>query len=104
MKKLLVTQCLAGSARLPARAVDAGKELDAAAQVIQSMSSSKQIPSSVLEQSKCIAVVPGLTKGGFFVGGEHGHGENASFQSILGGQAHPPNSAQRFLAALLKMK
>jgi len=53
---------------------DAAKELSAAAQVVQNMTSSNQIPSSLLTQAKCIAVVPRLTKAGFIVGGEHGNG------------------------------
>ena len=55
-------------------AADAAKELDAAAQVLQSMTSANQIPSTVLSQAKCIAVIPDLTKAGFIVGGEHGGG------------------------------
>ena len=55
-------------------AVDAGKELDDAAQVLQSMTSSNQIPSSLLKDAKCIAVIPNLTKAGFIVGGQHGNG------------------------------
>jgi SH3 domain-containing YSC84-like protein 1 len=76
-------------------AADAAKELDAAAQVLQDMTSSKQIPSSLLNQAKCIAVIPKLTKAGFIVGGEHGNGvvscrSNAgwsapAFISITGG-------------------
>src|SRR5215467_12326939 len=57
-----------------ASASDAAKELDAAAQVLQDMASSKQIPSSLLQQAKCIAVIPKLTKAGFIVGGKHGNG------------------------------
>jgi lipid-binding SYLF domain-containing protein len=53
---------------------DAAKELDAAAQVVQNMTSSNQIPSSLLNQAKCIAVIPKLTKAGFIVGGKHGSG------------------------------
>jgi len=55
-------------------AADAAKELDAAAQVVQNMTSSNQIPSSLLNQAKCIAVIPRLTKAGFIVGGKHGSG------------------------------
>ena len=56
-------------------AADAARQLDAAAQVIQNMTSSNQIPPSLLNQSQCIAVVPRLTKGGFIVGVEHGSGD-----------------------------
>ena len=55
-------------------AADAAKELDAAAQVIQNMTSSNQIPSSLRKHAKCIAVIPSLTKAGFIVGGQHGNG------------------------------
>jgi lipid-binding SYLF domain-containing protein len=55
-------------------AADAGKQLDAAAQVLQNMTSSHQIPSHLLKQAHCIAVIPNLTKAGFVVGGEHGNG------------------------------
>ncbi|HEY3620003.1 MAG TPA: hypothetical protein VGK96_24610, partial [Candidatus Sulfotelmatobacter sp.] len=53
---------------------DAPKELDAASQVVQNMASSNQIPSSLLKQAKCIAVIPKMTKAGFIVGGKHGNG------------------------------
>lgn len=55
-------------------AADASKELEAATQVVQNMSSSKQVPSSLLRQARCIAVIPKLTKAGFIVGGKHGNG------------------------------
>lgn len=59
---------------MASRAADAAKELDNAAQVVQNMTSSNQIPSSLLKDAKCIAVLPKLTKVGFIVGGEHGSG------------------------------
>ena len=34
----------------------------------------KGIPEEVLNDAKCIAVVPDMAKGGFIVGGEHGRG------------------------------
>ena len=55
-------------------AADAAKEINAAAEVLQNMTSSHQIPSSLLDQAHCIAVIPRLTKGGLIVGGEHGSG------------------------------
>ena len=55
-------------------AADVTKELDAAAQVVQDMTSSNQVPVSLLKQAKCIAVIPQLTKAGLLVGGEHGNG------------------------------
>jgi SH3 domain-containing YSC84-like protein 1 len=50
------------------------QELNDAANVLQSMASSNQVPQQLLDQAKCVAVVPGLTKAGFIVGGEHGNG------------------------------
>jgi lipid-binding SYLF domain-containing protein len=55
-------------------AADAAKEMNAAAEVLQNMTSSHEIPSSLLDQAHCIAVIPRLTKGGLIVGGEHGSG------------------------------
>ena len=55
-------------------AADASKVLDSAAQVVQKMASGNQIPSSVLKQAKCVAVIPKMTKAGFIVGGKHGNG------------------------------
>src|SRR5215469_18002814 len=55
-------------------AADAAKELDAAAQVLQNMASSNQIPAPLLKQAKCVAVIPKLTKAGLIVGGKHGSG------------------------------
>jgi lipid-binding SYLF domain-containing protein len=55
-------------------AADAAKVLNAAAQVVQNMTSTHQIPSNLLKQARCIAVIPKLTKAGFVVGGQHGNG------------------------------
>jgi SH3 domain-containing YSC84-like protein 1 len=76
-------------------AADGAKELDAAAQVIQKMASSNQLPSSLLSHAKCVAIIPKMTKAGFMVGGKHGNGVVAcrtasgwsapAFISITGG-------------------
>lgn len=55
-------------------AADAAKVLNSAAQVVQKMTSGNQIPSTVLKQAKCVAVIPKMTKAGFIVGGKHGSG------------------------------
>jgi lipid-binding SYLF domain-containing protein len=55
-------------------AADAEKVLNAAAEVVTKMSSTKQIPSPVLKSAKCVAVIPRMAKGGFIVGGKHGNG------------------------------
>jgi SH3 domain-containing YSC84-like protein 1 len=74
MKRVLVFVACAATLSGMAFAADAGKVLSAAAQVVSKMSSTKQIPSSVLKSSKCVAVIPRLTKAGFIVGGKHGNG------------------------------
>lgn len=50
------------------------EELNKAAQTIQDMTSSSQIPRQLLDQARCIGVIPKMTKGGFIAGGEHGSG------------------------------
>ncbi len=74
MRKVLPVTLLVAFAALTLWAADAAKVLDAATGVVQNMTSSHQIPSSLIQQAKCIAVIPQLTKAGFIVGGEHGNG------------------------------
>jgi len=74
MKKALVSLGTIVALTGMAFAADAAKVLDSAAQVVQDMSASSQIPHSLLSQAKCVAVIPNLTKAGFIVGGEHGTG------------------------------
>jgi SH3 domain-containing YSC84-like protein 1 len=74
MRKLVLFATLVAMLSCVAWAADEAKRLDSAAQVLQSMVSSHQIPSSLLDQAKCIAVIPKLTKAGLIVGGKHGDG------------------------------
>ena len=74
MRRAISTMCLVALAAIVLWAADASKVMDAATGVVQNMSGSQQIPSSLLQQAKCVAVVPKLTKAGFIVGGEHGNG------------------------------
>lgn len=74
MKKLSIVFACVTISCLLVWAADAAKEINAATEVLQSMTSSQQIPSSLLGQAQCIAVIPKLTKGGLVVGGEHGSG------------------------------
>lgn len=74
MKRLVVFAAVVAMFGCLTWAADEGKELDAAAQVLQSMVSSHQIPSSLLDQAKCVAVIPKLTKVGLGIGGKHGTG------------------------------
>ena len=79
MKKLMLLivvlslGCLswAGTARQ-----DATERLDNAAKVLHEIMQAPDngIPQEVLENAKCVAVVPHMMKGGFIVGAEHGKG------------------------------
>lgn len=55
---------------------DVTERLQMAGEVLNQMSAApdKGIPEEVLENAKCIAVVPHLIKGGFILGGKHGRG------------------------------
>jgi len=74
MKRVLVFLMCAATLSGMAFAADAEKVLNAAAEVVTKMSSTKQIPSPVLKSAKCVAVIPRMAKGGFIVGGKHGNG------------------------------
>src|SRR5690349_15385445 len=50
------------------------EEFNKAAQTLQEMISSNQIPKELLDQAQCIGVIPKMTKGGFIAGGQHGSG------------------------------
>jgi len=55
---------------------DAKERLTKAGQILDEIMSSpdKGIPQEVIDNAKCIAVVPNLLKGAFFFGGKHGRG------------------------------
>jgi SH3 domain-containing YSC84-like protein 1 len=55
---------------------DVTERLRRAGEVLGQMTSApdKGIPEEIIENAKCIAVVPHLVKGGFIVGGKHGRG------------------------------
>jgi len=75
MRRILSMIVLVPLCALALWAVDNSKLLDAATQTVRSMTTgAKPIPSSLLHETKCIAVVPKLTKAGLIVGGEHGNG------------------------------
>ena len=68
---LLSSSAWAGSAR-----EDSVERLQNSAEVLNAIIAApdKGIPEEVLDNAKCIAVVPHLIKGGFIVGGKHGRG------------------------------
>jgi len=55
---------------------DAKERLTKAGQILDEIMSSpdKGIPQEVIDNAKCIAIVPNLLKGAFFFGGKHGRG------------------------------
>jgi SH3 domain-containing YSC84-like protein 1 len=67
MRRLVLLVASVASFSGLASAADEAKELDSAAQVLQSTVSSQQISVSLLDQAKCIAVIPRQ-------GGKHVHG------------------------------
>lgn len=74
MRKILLFAAFVAVFTCVLWAVDVSKEMTSAAEVMQSMASSKQVPARLLNQAKCIAVIPNLTKAGLGLGGEHGNG------------------------------
>src|SRR5450756_1455165 len=85
--------------------------LQAAGGVLQAIMAApdKGIPAEVLNDAKCIAVVPDMAKGAFIVGGEHGrgvvtcrtaHGWSAqhSFRSVAAILASRPALSQSILS------
>ena len=65
---------LAGTSWAKDNANAKSQELSSAAQTLQQITSSNQVPRPLLDQAQCVGVVPKLTKAGFIVGGEHGNG------------------------------
>jgi len=79
MKKLLsllLTLSLSGFAVAADDKSDVQKRLDNAATVLQEITAApdKGIPENVLNDAKCIAVVPHMVKAGLGIGGQHGKG------------------------------
>ena len=67
---------LAVSARADQTRTDVVERLQSGTTVLHQMMNTpdKGIPDEVLKGAKCIAVVPGLLKGGFIIAGQHGRG------------------------------
>ena len=79
MKKIIVLVlmgCLGSFAWAGEQQKDVAERLKMATEVLQQMGAEpdKGIPEEVLNDAKCIAVVPHLIKGGFIFGGKHGRG------------------------------
>ncbi len=74
MRKTLLFTAFVAVFTWLAWAADVNKEMTSAANVMRDMTSNKQVPSTLLDQSKCIAVLPDVTKAGLGIGGKHGDG------------------------------
>ncbi len=80
MKKTLASTCLCFLLALPAFAASSREDLQArvdAAKVVLDQTLNAQdrsIPLNILHQATCVAVVPGMLKGAFVVGGQYGQG------------------------------
>lgn len=112
MKKLFVSALIACAAMLPLTAQTRSAEeenqrVTTAGTVLDEIMAApdKAIPRSVLERAAGIAVFPSLVKGGFFVGGQRGHGvlsvrgkdgswSNPAFLTITGGSVGPQFGVQ----------
>ena len=98
MKKLLLTLVIATftlACSMIASAADdktnVDERLTKSANIIQELTSPNTnagIPHKVLEDAKCIAVVPGLKQAGFIVGGHHGEG--VATCKLANGRWSPP--------------
>ncbi len=65
-----------GVSRAEQTKTDTVERLQSATKVLHQIVNApdKGIPDEVLKGAKCIAVVPGLIKGGFIIAGKHGRG------------------------------
>ena len=76
MKKLLLSVLGMGLCATAGFAEGVGDRLKAAATVVTEIMSApdKGIPNDVLDKADCVAIIPGMKKGGFIVGGRYGKG------------------------------
>lgn len=91
MKRFLVVFLFALVCGNVSVAETVASRIESAATVLNEIMSApdKGIPEEVLGSAKCVAVVPSLLKGGFFVGGAHGKGV-ASCRTADGWSAPAP--------------
>ena len=81
---------LAGFAQADQTRTDAVERLQSATKVLHQIVNTpdKGIPDEVFKGAKCVAVVPGLIKGGFIIAGKHGRGV-ATCRTAKGGWSAP---------------
>src|SRR5262245_2086915 len=74
---MVISAAIAGSATLGAKvSTSEAKRIQEAAEVLQALHAApdKDIPQDLWQKAECVAVVPGLKKAAFIVGGEYGKG------------------------------
>src|SRR5262245_34822579 len=76
MKKLLLSVLAMGLYATAGFADDVANRLKESATVISEIMAApdKGIPNDVFDKADCVAVIPGMKKGGFIVGGRYGRG------------------------------
>ena len=77
MRKFMTAAALVALCSCAAWAQNSGpksEELNKSRDVLEDMTSSRQIPQHLLNQAQCVGVIPEMTKGGFIAGAEHGDG------------------------------
>jgi SH3 domain-containing YSC84-like protein 1 len=79
MKRILSAVCLLGAMTVSAYASDVATlngRLESAKTTIEEIMATpdKGIPQEILSDATCVAVIPGLKKGAFIIGGEYGRG------------------------------
>src|ERR1700689_1951263 len=75
MRKLLMVGCIV-SAAMAGQEENADRRLQDAAAVVDEMMGmpDKGVPHDLLHKAQCIAIIPGLKKAAFLVGGQYGRG------------------------------
>ena len=76
LKTVILSMLLAFSATQATAANSLDRRLDTAADVLEEMSQmpDKGVPGGLLSRAYAVAVIPGVIKGGFFLGGSYGKG------------------------------
>lgn len=79
IRKIAQTLCFGAALTISAHAAVVQKldaRINAARDVLQELAATpdKGIPDAIASKATCVAVIPGLKKGAFMIGGEHGQG------------------------------
>ena len=89
---MLLPQCCCWlqQCRGPSDKEESTERLQKSAEVLQALMSApdKGVPEEVVDNAKCILVVPHLVKGGFIVGAKHGRGLPPAVPRRAGARRH----------------